>query len=69
MYIGLRQKRERGPAYDELVDELMQAATERYYISFCVFSANITNKVSCLDGGETYSFSMKISQTLMRSDC
>ncbi|OQV19362.1 NADP-dependent malic enzyme [Hypsibius exemplaris] len=30
LYIGLRQKRERGPVYDELVDELMHAITERW---------------------------------------
>ncbi|XP_071112552.1 NADP-dependent malic enzyme-like [Haliotis cracherodii] len=30
LYIGLKQKRERGPAYDDLVDEFMEAVVERY---------------------------------------
>ncbi|XP_041351782.1 NADP-dependent malic enzyme-like [Gigantopelta aegis] len=30
MYIGLRQKRERGPAYDQLVEEFMNKVVKRY---------------------------------------
>lgn len=43
LYIGLRHKRVRGQAYDDLLDEFMKAVADRYSATSLIFNSSLAH--------------------------